>query len=85
MSDLFGASAVEQFATTVMLLHRPEMYGVKEFMEHDAKNLLIFNIVKQRNGWIGAVFLKSDFQYYDVHDGNTVVITNDGVIINFVD
>ena len=68
-----------------MLLHRPEMYGVKEFMEHDSKNLLIFNIVKQRNGWIGAVFLKSDFQYYDVHDGNTVVINNDGVIINFVD
>ena len=85
MADLFGASAVEQFATTVILLHRPEMYGVKEFMEQDAKNMLIFNIAKQRNGWVGAVFLKSDFQYYDVHDGNTVAITNDGVIINFVD
>jgi len=84
MADLFGASAVEQFATTVILLHRPEMYGVKEFMEQDAKNMLIFNIAKQRNGWVGAVFLHSDFQYYDVHDGDTVAITSDGVIINFV-
>lgn len=85
MADLFGASAVEQFATTVILLHRPEVYGVKEFMERDTKNMLIFNIAKQRNGWIGAVFLRSNFQYYDVHDGNTVVVTNDGVIINFVE
>ena len=84
MADLFGASAVEQYATTVILLHRPEMYNVKEFMGRDAKDLLVFNIAKQRSGWTGAVLLKSDFQFYDVHDGNTVTVTDNGVILNFV-
>ena len=87
MADLFGASAIEQYATTVILLHRPEMYGLKTFNingEHDAKDLLIFNVAKQRNGWTGAVLLRSKFQYYDIHDGNTVVLNENGVILNFV-
>jgi replicative DNA helicase len=84
MADLFGASAVEQNATTVLLLHRPEMYGLETFYDQDAKNLLVINVAKQRDGWTGGVFLKSDFQYYDVHDGNTVAITADGLILNFV-
>ena len=85
LADLFAASAMEQYATTVMLLHRPEVYGVKTFAERDAKNLLIANIAKQRNGWVGAVMLKSDFQFYDIHDGNTVVMNDDGFILNFVE
>ena len=83
MGDLFAASAMEQYATTVMLLHRPEMYNVNTFMNEDTENLLVVNVAKQRNGWIGAVFLKSDFQYYDIHDGNTVTITESGYVYNF--
>lgn len=83
MSDLFAASAMEQYATTVALLHRPEMYNIKTFMGEDAKDLLVVNIAKQRSGWTGAVFLRSNFQYYDVHDGNTVMITESGHVFNF--
>jgi len=85
MADLFAASAMEQFATTILLLHRPEMYAVKKFMGEDAKNLLAINVAKQRSGWTGAVLMRSNFPFYDVHDGNTVLMTEDGYVFRFAD
>jgi len=85
MADLFAASAMEQYATTIMLLHRPEMYGLKKFMNQDAKNLLAINVAKQRAGWTGAVLMRSNFPYYDVHDGNTVLLTENGYVFRFAD
>jgi len=85
MADLFAASAMEQYATTILLLHRPEMYGLKMFMGQDAKNLLAINVAKQRAGWTGAILMRSNFPYYDVHDGNTVLMTENGYVFRFAD
>lgn len=82
MADLFAASAIEQYATTILMLHRPEVYGVKgEFKGMDVKNTLYVNITKQRDGKIGVIGLKTEFQHYDIHDGNRVMVDENGEVI----
>jgi replicative DNA helicase len=82
LADLFGASAIEQYATTVMLLHRPEAYGVKKYLnQFDTKDLLAVHIPKQREGQIGAVMLKHEFKYYNITDGADIRENPDGSVL----
>lgn len=84
LADIFGASAVEQFCTTVFMLHRPSMYGVSTYLGFDTKNLLAVHVPKQREGWTGAIMLKEDYRYYDIFDGDTISTSDDGrTIFNF--
>jgi len=49
-SYIFGADSVMQCATLVLALHRPEMYDLSRYKSLDTKNLLITQILKQREG-----------------------------------
>jgi replicative DNA helicase len=49
-SYIFGADSVMQCATLVLGLHRPEQYNLKTYKGLDTKNLIMTQILKQREG-----------------------------------
>jgi replicative DNA helicase len=58
LSDLRDSGAIEQDADTVMMIYRPEYYGIRE---EDGKNRVgVAEIVvgKQRNGGVGTEDLR---------------------------
>lgn len=76
-SDLFGSDAIFQFADIVMALHRPGMYGLKEFdkiptgkTDHpdSVDNLLIEVILKQRDGWTGNILMRHNLAINKIED-----------------
>lgn len=48
MGDLKGSSAIESNALSILLLYRPEYYGIKEANGRDLRGLCEINIVKGR-------------------------------------
>lgn len=79
-SDIFGSDAVFQCADIVMALHRPGMYQLEEFegfptgyLKDDpdsTDDLLMEAILKQRDGWTGAISLRHNFAINKVEDYN---------------
>lgn len=49
-SYIFGADSVMQCATLVLGLHRPEQYNLSTYKNLDTKNLIVTQILKQREG-----------------------------------
>ena len=62
LSDLRESGAIEQDADLVMMVYRPEFYGLEKFPDHSpAEGLAEIRILKHRNGPTGdrkLVFLK---------------------------
>jgi len=50
LSDFFGADSIGQFANVGIILQRPELYGLQEYLGEDAKDLLAVHFVKNRDG-----------------------------------
>lgn len=58
LSDIFGADSVSQFATLVIVLHRPDLYGKETYLPYpdamnasvNALNNIFFHVLKQRDG-----------------------------------
>jgi replicative DNA helicase len=88
LADIFGASSVEQYSTCVIALHRPAMYGCKEYVignvVFNTENFLAAHVLKQREGWTGMISLKEELQYYRITDGNEVRYDENGrAVIKF--
>jgi replicative DNA helicase len=74
-SDIFGSDAVMQTSDTVMLLHRPALYGLREFEYGGAvfatgltqtsseDHLMINNVVKNRYGDVTPFVLAHEVKY----------------------
>jgi replicative DNA helicase len=58
LSDLFGADSVGQSAHVVVMLQRPEMYNLAEYLEEPADGLLAVHVVKNRDGNVGWIPMK---------------------------
>lgn len=74
ISDIFGADSVSQFATLIICLHRPELYGLTTYKpyanlaELPALGLIACHILKQRDGWTGMIAMQHNLSIYDIHD-----------------
>lgn len=56
LSDFFGADAVGQFGNVCVILQRPEMYNIKEYLGEDfVENLLAVHLLKNRDGDVGWI------------------------------
>jgi replicative DNA helicase len=72
-SDIFGADAAGQYSNTIMLLHRPELYGVLSqplqrdrlgniIKELDTRGKLFLEITKNRDGPAGTIIFEQDLK-----------------------
>ena len=72
LGDIFGSDAVSQFATLVMILHRPELYGKDVYtyagQTISTKNFLANHIVKQRDGWTGLLTYEHNLAHNQIWD-----------------
>ncbi|MDX2129420.1 MAG: replicative DNA helicase [Chloroherpetonaceae bacterium] len=59
LSDLRESGSIEQDADVVIALSRPESYGMQAFADGSStKDIIVIDILKQRNGPVGEVKLK---------------------------
>lgn len=68
LSDIFGSDAVGQFANTVIILHRPEIYGLDTYLDEITANRIFWHFVKQRDGDLGYISLKHELKYNNMED-----------------
>jgi replicative DNA helicase len=67
-SYIFGADSVMQCATLVLALHRPEMYDLSRYKSLDTKNLLITQILKQREGSLCEIAMYHNLAINRIYD-----------------
>jgi replicative DNA helicase len=67
-SYIFGADSVMQCATLVLALHRPEMYDLSRYKGLDTKNLLITQILKQREGELCEIAMYHNLAINRIYD-----------------
>lgn len=70
MDELKGSGAIEQAASKVIMLHRPEsdddecldihLAGVRQSLEEEGKQLIIADLAKHREGKVGEIHLVFD-------------------------
>ena len=84
LSDLKGSGSLEQDASIVAFLHRPEYYG---FMEDENGNSMAgvgeFIIAKNREGECGLVNFKTELGLSRWTENDEVVISNSTLTANF--
>lgn len=74
ISDIFGADSVSQFATLIICLHRPELYGQISYKPYNnieslpALGLIACHVLKQRDGWTGMIAMKHNLSIYNIED-----------------
>lgn len=79
-SDLFGSDSIFQCADAVFALHRPGLYGAKNYktkgngavipiIDKDGNDFLMLEcVLKQRDGWTGIIPLRHDLKYNNFTD-----------------
>ena len=67
-SYIFGADSVMQCATLVLGLHRPEQYFLAKYKSFDTKNLLITQILKQREGELCEIAMYHNLGVNKIYD-----------------
>ena len=67
-SYIFGADSVMQCATLVIGLHRPEQYDLSRYKSLDTKNLMIAQLLKQREGELCEIALYHDLAINRIYD-----------------
>ena len=63
LSDLWMASAIEQDANAIVLLHRPEMYHIPVYHQLPTKNLIAAHWKKNRDGDLGLIPMRHELAY----------------------
>lgn len=67
-SYIFGADSVMQCATLVFALHRPEQYDLSKYKGLDTKNLIVTQILKQREGELCEIAMYHDLAINRIYD-----------------
>lgn len=78
-SYIFGADSVMQCATLVFGLHRPEQYNLSTYHRLDTKNLIMTQILKQREGELCEIAMYHNLAINRIYD----VLPQEGQI-NFI-
>lgn len=68
LSDIFGADSIAQDADTIFMIHRPELYDVKNYLGFNAKNLIALHIEKNRDGAIGMVPMQHELSINKIEE-----------------
>lgn len=63
MSDLKGSAAIESNAVTILLLYRPEYYGITEANGKDLRGICEINVAKGRYVNPGPLYVKFNGKY----------------------
>ena len=78
LSDIWGADSTSQFATLIICLHRPELYGKPVYKPYEnlpeisAIDLIACHVLKQRDGWTGMIPMKHNLSVYRIEDMPTI-------------
>lgn len=76
-SDIFGSDSVYQCSDFVLALHRPGYYGLPTYTYNgniyqtgfpDSDFLMVENVLKNRNGETGVLFLEHELKYNNFKD-----------------
>ena len=71
LADLIGSETIEQHADKVIVIHRPETYGMDIDEDgNSTKGLVELIILKNKNGNTGDVVLKKDINFTILKDFN---------------
>jgi replicative DNA helicase len=84
MADLFGASALEQFAHSVILLYAPKLNERETYPMHynnvtyqiPTDNLIIGKLVKNRNGPIGKLYFVTESSTFVIKEFDKSTLQN---------
>lgn len=69
ISDLYGSSAIENMADSVILLHRPEYYKIyQDIKGNDMRNIIELQIHKNKNRCIGDVIYRFNHDFGRVEE-----------------
>jgi len=68
LADLRESGAIEQDADTVLLLHRPERYGIREEDQQSTVGRGEIIVAKQRDGQVGTLFFGHNPEMTKIHD-----------------
>ena len=69
ISDLYGSSAIENMADSVILLHRPEYYKIyQDIRGNDMRNIIELQIHKNKNRCIGDVIYRFNHDFGRVEE-----------------
>ena len=69
LADLSDSAAIEQNADKVMMIYRPEYYGLEEDEQgNSTKNVMELLIRKNRNGPVNDIKLKRDSEFTSITD-----------------
>ena len=75
LSDLYGSSAIENVADSVILLHRPEYYRIyQDERGNDLHNIIEIKIKKNRNRRIGDVIYKFNHNIGRVEEFGGIIL-----------
>ena len=75
LSDLYGSSAIENVADSVILLHRPEYYRIyQDERGNDLRNIIEIKIKKNRNRHIGDVIYKFNHNIGRVEEFGDIIL-----------
>ena len=75
LSDLYGSSAIENVADSVILLHRPEYYRIyQDEKGNDLRNIIEIKIKKNRNRHIGDVIYKFNHNIGRVEEFGDIIL-----------
>lgn len=75
LSDLYGSSAIENVADSVILLHRPEYYRIyQDERGNDLRNIIEIKIKKNRNRHIGDVIYKFNHNIGRVEEFGNIIL-----------
>ena len=66
--DIYGSKAIYQACDGVVIAHAPETLGIPAYgaMAFETRDLLAYHQIKQRNGKVGLVRLKKQFDKGDL-------------------
>lgn len=75
MSDLRDSGNIEQDAQIVLLLYRPEYYGIMDDSQGSTAGVVDVIVAKNTNGSTGSVRLRFDGPTASIHDAHTETFT----------
>jgi len=75
--DIFGSEAIYQSADYLMVLHRPELLGIKDYGPYNlpTQNLIYLHLLKNREGGVGLIIFENNLKHnrmdeYDLKKDN---------------
>ena len=85
LSDLRESGAIEQDADVVLLIHRPEVYGLLQLQDKSTVGVAQINVAKHRNGATKEIELRfrPELIRFEDYNPNTFNVSENQEVVNF--